>query len=238
MSTQIDRPTYNECRKIITRVFKKLRHKRFGFWAYQNFSSDDWCGWMRLRHGGLINLDGVECIARAAALRRTYESGAMKLIEIYDLVMSKLLAGGYRVIFGDEFMQGRLSEHRVFVDVFMQEALSCGVNGFLYHIETTENYWPVIQDAILSGDVHVHQNSMHWVLCRDSTLLMPIYHEWRDSGLYDDEDGVMFIDLFIKYGSKRRSELVQKIGSILDENTSVLKENDYRVCMDALKDLM
>ena len=67
---------------------------------------------------------------------------------------------------------------------------------------------------------------------------MPIYHEWRDSGLYDDEDGVMFIDLFIKYGSKRRSELVQKIGSILDENTSVLKENDYRVCMDALKDLM
>ena len=55
---------------------------------------------------------------------------------------------------------------------------------------------------------------------------MPIYHEWRDSGLYDDEDGVMFIDLFIKYGSKRRSELVQKIGSILDENTSVHKEND------------
>ena len=190
--------------------------------------------------GGLINLDGVECIARAAALRRTHESGAMKLIEIYDLVMSKLYAGGYRVIFGDEFIQGRLSEHRVFVDAFMQEALSCGVNGFLYHIETTENYWPVIQDAILSGDVHVHQNSMHWVLSREPTLLTPIYYEWIHSGLYDDEDGVMFIQLFIKYGtgSKRRSELVQKIGSILDENTSVLKENDYRVCMDALKDLM
>ena len=50
----------------------------------------------------------------------------------------------------------------------------------------------------------------------------------------------MFIQLFIKYGtgSKRRSDLVQKIGAILDENTAVLKENDYRVCMDTLMELM
>jgi len=37
---------------------------------------------------------------------------------------------------------------------------------------------------------------------------------------------------------RRRTELVQKIGSILDENTSTLKENDYRVCMDTLMELM
>ena len=37
---------------------------------------------------------------------------------------------------------------------------------------------------------------------------------------------------------RRRSELVQKIGAILDENTSVLKENDYRVRMDTLMELM
>ena len=57
-------------------------------------------------------------------------------------------------------------------------------------------------------------------------------------GQFEDENAIMFIDLYIKYGSKRRSELVQKIGAILDENTSVLKENDYRVCMDTLMELM
>ena len=51
--------------------------------------------------------------------------------------------------------------------------------------------------------------------------------------------------MFIEYGfrgasavpTKRRKELVQKIGAILDEN-AVLKEDDYRVCMDTLMKLM
>mgnify|MGYP001442728981 CR=1 FL=1 len=46
----------------------------------------------------------------------------------------------------------------------------------------------------------------------------------------DDEDDTP--------AKRRRTELVQKIGSILDENTGAMKENDYRVAMDALKELM
>ena len=38
--------------------------------------------------------------------------------------------------------------------------------------------------------------------------------------------------------SKIRMELIQKIGAILDEYTAVIKENDYRVCMDTLMKLM
>ena len=49
-------PTYNECRKVITRVFKKLRLKfNGGFWAKQNFSCCNSCGWHDIRHGGPNN---------------------------------------------------------------------------------------------------------------------------------------------------------------------------------------
>lgn len=46
----------------------------------------------------------------------------------------------------------------------------------------------------------------------------------------DDEDDTP--------AKRRRTELVQKIGSVLDANTGAMKENDYRVAMDALKELM
>ena len=48
-------------------------------------------------------------VVHSGALRNTYESLPKKLVEIYDFVMSKLHAGGYRVIFGGEFMHGRIS---------------------------------------------------------------------------------------------------------------------------------
>ena len=67
-------PTYNECRKVITSVFKKLRRKgRGGFWAKQNFSCCNSCGWYVIRHGGpndtpLIGMNGQPMFNEAGEL--------------------------------------------------------------------------------------------------------------------------------------------------------------------------
>ncbi len=63
MGTQISQPTYNECRKIITRVFKKLRLKgNGGFCAKQNFG---WCrseGWWLLEQLLGDRYDSTPCV--------------------------------------------------------------------------------------------------------------------------------------------------------------------------------
>ena len=223
MSTQIDRPTYNECRKIITRVFKKLRHKRFGFWAYQNFSSDDWSGWMRLRHGGpnytpVLGPNGQPMYNEAGERTQpcvwyhAEDNERLKKESIVDLSWG----GNY--------------EHAQTIRRLFEEE---GVNVEWAKMSNGTN---VKWDKFRKDKIRLYFGPkkgrprkineaylMAW--CRTHDVARMVSH---------DEHGQQQSSS----SKRRRSELVQKIGAILDENTSVLKENDYRVCMDTLMELM
>jgi len=155
-----------------------------------------------------------------------------RLAEICEVLLSKLE--------GDE--------RAVFVNAFTMEALSQGVVEVLEYLEADDpqNYLGVLRASITEGTPHVMYFLHEWVLERDPCLLPSIFEEQRNSGMWHFEDEEYFFNLFIEYGfrgasavpTKRRKELVQKIGAILDENTAVLKENDYRLCMDTLMKLM
>ena len=157
-----------------------------------------------------------------------------RLAEICEVLLSKLE--------GDERAD--------FVNAFTMEALSSGTVEVLEYLEADDprNYLEVLRNSIIEGTPHVRYSLHHWVLERDPSLvfLPSIFEEQRNSGMWDVQDNEYFFSMFIEYGfrgasavpTKRRKELVQKIGAILDENTAVLKENDYRVCMDTLMKLM
>ncbi len=152
-----------------------------------------------------------------------------RLIEIFKFMVDNL--------------QG--DERESFVLDFSGAALCAGATNILEYIETSgiiENFFGHLSESIKLGTSVPFGTTMDWVLERDPSLLPYIYHECDH---LEYEELKCFVDLFAEHGycdngvpAKRRKELVQKIGSILDENTSTLKENDYRVCMDALKDLM
>ena len=155
-----------------------------------------------------------------------------RLAEICEVLLSKLE--------GDE--------RAVFVNAFTMEALSQGVVEVLEYLEADDpqNYLGVLRASITEGTPHVMYSLHEWVLERDPSLLPSIFEEQRNSGMWHFEDNEYFFSMFIEYGfrgasavpTKRRKELVQKIGAILDEYTAVIKENDYRVCMDTLMKLM
>ena len=155
-----------------------------------------------------------------------------RLAEICEVLLSKLE--------GDE--------RAVFVNAFTMEALSQGVVEVLEYLEADDpqNYLEVLRASITEGTPHVMYFLHEWVLERDPCLLPSIFEEQRNSGMWHFEDEGYFFNLFIEYGfrrasavpTKHRKELVQKIGAILDEYTAVIKENDYRVCMDTLMKLM
>ena len=139
---------------------------------------------------------------------------------------------------------------------FVHDALFWGATDILDYLETSDarrrhlvNPRVVsifVSDAIKSGH-HVCISAIDWVVERDPSLLKYMYQQRVRDGFLGDELEEMetFLELMFENGysdgnvsTKHRKELVQKIGSILDENTSVLKEQDYRVCMDTLMELM
>ena len=79
-----------------------------------------------------------------------------------------------------------------------------------------------------TGDARLELLKHEAELLRFNLFIMDLRDGSDDES--DDEDDTP--------AKRRRTELVQKIGSILDENTNALKENDYRVAMDALKELI
>ena len=234
MSTQIDTSQLPDTESIVFEegeLFGKLCEtldveiaKKHGDWLVEYLQGD-----MEESSEALFAL--FEAADEATRADYDPQRGA-RLAEICEVLLSKLE--------GDE--------RAFFVHSFTMEALSYGVAQVLEYLEADDpqNFLEVLRDSVINGTPYVRYSLHDWVLERDPSLLPSIFETQRNSGMWHFDDEEHFFNLFIEYGfrgangapTKRRKELIQKIGSILDENTSVLKENDYRVCMDALKDLM
>ncbi len=230
MGTQISQPTYNECRKIITRVVTKLRRKcNGGFWAqpfpyHTNDSNDFVKGFTGPYspelgryttalgpHGQPMFNDAGELI-HPIVFRTAKDDERLKKESIVDLSWG----GNY--------------EHAQTIRRLFEEE---GVNVEWAKMSNGTN---VKWDKFRKDKIRLYFGPkkgrprkineaylMAW--CRTHDVARMVSH---------DEHGQQQSSS----SKRRRSELVQKIGAILDENTSVLKENDYRVCMDTLMELM
>ena len=232
MGTQISQPTYNECRKIITRVFTKLRRKcNGGFWAqsfpyHTNDSNDFVKGFTGPYspelgryttalgpHGQPMFNDAGELI-HPIVFRTAKDDERLKKESIVDLSWG----GNY--------------EHAQTIRRLFEEE---GVNVEWAKMSNGTN---VKWDKFRKDKIRLYFGPkkgrprkineaylMAW--CRTHDVARMVSH---------DEHGQQQSSS----SKRRRSELVQTIGSTLDEcvSTGMLKENDYRVSMDALMKLM
>jgi len=109
----------------------------------------------------------------------------------------------------------------------------------LDYLADEENAWSYLKDRA-SDDVPCM--CYDWFAARDPTMLPHLYMmQYMHGGdVWDEFTHSHWARLFEQYmhNPKPRTELIQRIGAILDEYTAVIKENDYRVCMDTLMKLM
>ena len=120
-----------------------------------------------------------------------------------------------------------------------KSAVKGGAEEVLNYLADEENAWRYLKSHA-SDDVPCM--CVEWFAARDPTMLPHLYmmRYMHGGDVWDEDEHSRWARLFEQYmhNPKPRMKHIQKIGTILDENTSALKENDYRVCMDTLMKLM
>ena len=142
-----------------------------------------------------------------------------------------------------EFLRFVLStaDGRTNRDMHLHCIAECAVMGgteeVLDYLADEENAWSYLKDRA-SDDVPCM--CYDWFVERDPTLLPHMFIGQYSRTDWNMNEHLYWARLFERYmhNPKPRTELIQKIGAILDEYTAVIKENDYRVCMNTLMKLM